>query len=211
MKKAYIFDMDGTLADSMTSVWGVLPIQFLEERKLAYPDDILKRIIALGVPGMIRYYKEHFDIKETPEEMLNWFIQKGLSLYQTSIPAKPYAKEALTRLKEQGVSLNVLTGSPHSFLDPWAKRVGLESLFDNLWSVDDFPLHKANPKLYLHVSKLLGVAPADCVMVDDSIPPLVAAKEAGWQTVGIYDVVNAHAEAEMRAVSDRYIYSFEEL
>lgn len=211
MKKAYVFDMDGTLADSMTAVWGVLPLRFLDDRGIKYPDDLLKNVIALGVPGLIAYYKAHFDIKETPDEILTWFLQNGRGMYENTIPAKPFAREALLALKAQGASLNVLTGSPHCFLDPWMERVGFSDLFDNAWSVDDFPITKADPKLYREVARRLGVRNGDCTMVDDSIVPLVAAKKAGWKTVGIYDGVSAGNEAEMRRIADAYIYSFAEL
>ena len=210
-RKAYVFDMDGTLADSMIAVWGVLPLQFLDERKIQYPNDLLKKVIALGVPGLIRYYKEHFEISETEKEVYEWFLQTGRPYYENTIPAKPFTKELLQKLKKEGASLHVLTGSPHAFLDPWVRRVGLEDLFDNLWSVDDFPINKSNPDLYTQISAKLGVAPEDCVMVDDSNVPLIACKKAGWQAVGIYDVVSKNNEAEMRAIADRYIYSFEEL
>ena len=211
MSRVYVFDMDGTLADSMTAVWGVLPLQFLDDRNIPYPDDLLKRVIALGVPGLIKYYKEHFDVRETPEEIYTWFVENGRGMYATSIPAKPFAKEKLLALKAQGASLHILTGSPHVFLDPWVKRVGLEELFDNLWSVDDFPINKSQPDLYKEIAKRLGVENAECVMVDDSNVPLEAAKAAGWKTVGVYDEVSKDNETEMRKIADKYIYSFEEL
>ena len=211
MSKAYVFDMDGTLADSMISVWGVMPLQFLKERNIPYPSDLLKRVLALGVPGLIKYYKEHFEISETAEEIQAWFISYGRDLYATSIPAKPFAKEALLALKAQGASLHILTGSPHVFLDPWVKRVGLEQLFDNIWSVDDFPVNKSHPELYKEISKRLGVPEKDCVMIDDSNVPLETAKLAGWKTIGIYDEVSKNNETEMRKIADKYIYSFEEL
>lgn len=211
MKKAYVFDMDGTLADSMTAVWGKLPLQFLDERNIPYPNDLLKKVIALGVPGLVKYYKEHFGVQGTEEEIYDWSIQTGKPYYENVIPAKPFVKELLQKLKQEGASLHILTGSPHSFLDPWARRVGLVELFDNLWSVDDFPINKGNLDLYSQISQKLGVAPENCVMIDDSNVPLIAAKKAGWQTVGIYDTVSKDNEKEMREIADRYIYSFEEL
>lgn len=211
MKRAYVFDMDGTLADSMTAVWGVLPLKFLDDRNIAYPDDLLKKVIALGVPGLCKYYKEHFDVSETDEAIKTWFIENGRGMYERNIPAKPFAKEALQALKAQGASLHVLTGSPHVFLDPWVKRAGLEGVFDNLWSVDDFPINKADPALYKEIARRIGVENGNCTMVDDSNVPLEAAKAAGWKTIGIYDEVSKNNEAEMRKLADRYIRSFKEL
>ena len=209
--KAYVFDLDGTLADSMTKVWGVLPLQVLDERGIVYPKDILNKVVALGIPGLIRYYKQHFDIVETEEEIYAWFMSRAQILYQTTIPAKPFVEQALRVLKSNGASLHILTGSPHSCLDAWLARMPFKDLFDNVWSVDDFPINKGNPDLYTEISKRLGVAPENCVMVDDSNVPLTACKKAGWQAVGIYDIVSKDNEKDMRALADKYIYSFEEL
>lgn len=211
MKEVYLFDMDGTLADSMQAVWGVLPLQFLDERKIAYPPTLLREVVALGVAGLIKYYKEHFHITESENEIYEWFIKSGKGLYETSIPAKPFARELLIALKARGASVNILTGSPHSFLDPWMKRTGLDHIVDNAWSVDDFPINKANPDLYLQIARKFGVPPANCVMVDDSSVPLIAAKQAGCRTIGVYDEVSKGNEKEMRAVADKYSYSFQEL
>ena len=58
MKKAYIFDLDGTLVDSMARGWSVI-FRFLDERGVKYPSDLVKRVITLGIPGIAKYYKEH--------------------------------------------------------------------------------------------------------------------------------------------------------
>lgn len=211
MKLAYVFDMDGTLADSMPIAWGKGLLRFLDERNIRYPDDIIKRVIALGIPGMARYYKEHFDIPETTDGIIAWFMEHLQPLYENEVPAKPHVKEVMLALKKRGASLHVLTGSPHSFLDPFMKKEGLIELFDNAWSVDDFPMNKANPEIYRIISERIGVPCANCVMVDDSNVPLQAAKQAGWKTVGIYDEISKDNETEMRKIADRYIYDFEEL
>ena len=209
--KVYVFDLDGTLADSMPVVWGTMPLRFLDERHISYPNDLLKQVIALGVPGLVDYYKKHFDLHETPEEIYAWFIQSGKTHYETTVPEKPHTKETLLALKARGASLNILTGSPHVFLDPWVRRLGIENWFDNLWSVDDFPVNKANPDLYLEIARRLGVDTSACVMVDDSIVPLAAAKKAGWKTVGIYDEASKNKERDMRELADTYVYTLKEL
>lgn len=211
MKEVYLFDMDGTLADSMQMAWGVLPLQFLDERGISYPDTFLKDVVALGVAGLIRYYKERLHVKERAEEICRWFIQRGKALYESEIPAKPFAKQLLLDLKAKGASVNILTGSPHAFLDTWIKLVGFDTIVDNAWSVDDFPFNKANPELYLHIASNFGVAPSACTLLDDSIVPIETAKKAGCKTIAVYDEISKNAETEMRAVADRYIYSFKEL
>lgn len=210
-KKAYIFDLDGTLIDSMTIGWNHVLLKYLDDRGIAYPADIISQVIALGFKGIVQYYKTHFPLQESEEEVFSSLINGMQELYNNVFLAKSNVEETLRALKKRGARLNVLTASPHSFLDPCLKRLGLTDLFENLWSLEDFPTTKADPKIYELAAERLGVAPSDCVMIDDSISALRPAKEAGLATVGVYDEISASREAEMRALADKYIYNFKEL
>lgn len=208
MQKKYVFDLDGTLVDSMPH-WCKLT-DFLTERGIEYPPDLIKTIIALGLPRAAQYFKDHFPLTETVEEIYQSFIDRYVGFYEREIPAKDGVIETLSALKERGVSLNVLTASPHVFLDPCLKRLGIYDLFDNLWTVEDVG-SKAESATYLEVAKRLGVKPEDCVLYDDSVAPLVPAKAAGWSAVGVYDDFSGRYEDEMRKIADGYIYNLKEL
>ena len=210
-KKVYIFDLDGTLIDSMTIGWNRVLLKYLDDRGIAYPSDIISQVIALGFKGIVQYYKTHFPLQESEEEVFSSLINGMQELYNNVFLAKSNVEETLRALKKRGARLNVLTASPHRFLDPCLKRLGLTDLFENLWSLEDFPTTKADPKIYELAAERLGVAPSDCAMVDDSISALRPAKEAGLATVGVYDEISASREAEMRALADKYIYNFKEL
>jgi HAD superfamily hydrolase (TIGR01509 family) len=211
MKKAYIFDLDGTLVDSMPLAWKWVLFKYLDDRNIKYPKNLIREVIALGFDGMAKYYKEHFGIEDSWEEIVADFKKNLQGLYDEVIPAKPFVEEVLKILKERGHSLNILTGSPHCFLDPCIKRLGLEKYFDNMWSGDDFPMKKDDPKIYGLVAERLGSACENCVLVDDSVVPLRAARAAGWQTVGVYEEISKEFEKEIREYSDLFVYSFKEL
>ena len=211
MKKAYIFDLDGTIVDSMTCGWVEMLTGFLAQRGIAYPDDLVKRVIPLGVAGCAKYYREEYGVTESVEEIVSIFRETLREKYEKEILAKPNTEVALQALKAQGVSLNVLTASPHVFLDPCLKRLGLFDLFDNVWSSEDFSLTKADLEIYQVVADKLGLQKSDCVMVDDSIAVLRVAKKAGFQTIGIFDEFSSDMQTEMKETADRYIYDFLEL
>lgn len=211
MKKAYIFDLDGTLVDSMTCGWVEMLTGFLSKRGIAYPDDLVKTVIPLGTVGCAKYYREEYGVKESVEEIVAIFQETLREKYENEILAKPNAEQVLNVLKSNGASLNVLTASPHVFLDPCLKRLGLFDLFDNVWSVEDFALTKADEEIYRVVADKLGLKRQDCVMVDDSIAVLKVAQRAGFQTVGVFDEFSSDMQQEMKEVSDRYIRDFLEL
>ncbi len=210
-KKAYIFDLDGTLLDSMTMGWQRVLLGYLDEQGISYPSDIIKRVVALGLKGVAKYYKENLLVDGSEEEIYNAIIEMMREQYATVIPAKGNVEALLKKLKGEGASLNVLTAGIHSLFDPCLKRLGLDKYFDHAWSTEEFAYTKADPALYKEVARVLGVAPKDCVMVDDSITALRPAKEAGFWAVGVYDEVAKDYEKDMRALCDLYIYDFDEL
>ena len=143
------------------------------------------------------------------------FVERAVALarpeYEYHIPAKKYVKEKLVALKNNGHSLNVLTASPHSVLDACLKRVGLYDLFDNVWSCDDFHCSKAETKIYCDVAEKLNQKIENCCFVDDNVNAVSTAKKAGMIAVGVYDDSSGEFVEEMKKVSDRYIFGFNEL
>lgn len=210
MKKVYLFDLDGTLVDSMPS-WIQSATGYLDERGIAYSPNLIKDVVALGLLGVARYYKEQLKIEETVEEFMQTFKERTRVKYEREISAKSGVIETLKTLRARGEKLNVLTASPHVFLDPCLKRLGVYDLFDNVFSSDDFTAPKSEPALYGEVASRLGVRAQDCIMVDDSLAVHRAAKEAGVITVGVYDEYSANCEKELRALCHRYVHTLEEL
>ncbi|MBE7085778.1 MAG: HAD family phosphatase [Clostridiales bacterium] len=209
-EKIYIFDLDGTLVDSMR--YGVeLSLGFLKKNGIAYPDDIVTNLTPLGFRGVAKYYEEHFGTKMSADEIFAYFQECLTDVYTHQIPAKNNVEKALKVLKSKGCRLNVLTASPHDLTDACLKRLGLYDLFENVWTIEDFATTKADPKIYDEVARLLNAKKAECIMVDDNLHVLQTAKGAGMRTIGVFDETSAETELQMRAISDKYITDFAEL
>ncbi len=205
----FIFDMDGTLIDSMDAFGGAM-IRFLEDNNIEYPSDIVKIITPLGFKGSAEYFLTLGSKKSIPE-MLTDFTEYMIEPYTKTIPEKEGVTETLLRLKKEGHSLNVLTASPHVTLDPCLKRLGLYDLFENVWSCDDFNMTKSEPEIYVEAAKRLGTTVSECIFIDDNVNAVKTAKKAGMHAWGIYDKSSDSYVDEMKEVSERYIYSFSEI
>jgi HAD superfamily hydrolase (TIGR01509 family) len=209
--KVYVFDLDGTIIDSVSSV-KELTYRFHTERGITIPEDIMATILPLGYPKTAEYYVKAYHLQETPKEIEKYLIGQMTKNYEERIPAKGSADEVLRALKERGVILAVLTASPRIFLDPCVQRLGWASLLDYTWSVEEFNKTKGDPTLFTDVANLLGVKAEECCMIDDSAHSLRSAGAAGWKTVGIYDEVsNADILEEMYAVSDVFVRDLKEI
>ena len=124
--KTYLFDFDGTLVDSMPTYVGVMK-RILDENGISYGDDIVKIITPLGYRGTAEYYKT-LGIAMSVEEMVETMHRYATVEYELNIPAKSNVVSVCRELKARGNSLNVLTASPHTALDPCLKRLGLKYL-----------------------------------------------------------------------------------
>lgn len=209
-KKAYIFDFDGTLVDSMPS-WSAKMINVLEKNNVEYPDDIIKIITPLGDFGTAKYFRENLGLNMTDEQMISMMDEYALSKYRDEIVLKEGVFEYLKYLKSQGLSLNVLTASPHKMLDPCLRRNGIDMFFDNIWSCDDFGTTKSNPDIYTKACEKIGCKPDEAAFFDDNITAVKTASSAGLFTVGVYDKSSEDFTDEIKAASDIYITAFSDL
>ena len=206
--KAYIFDMDGTLIDSVYAL-DQSTRAFLDPLGIDYPDNIVEIITPLGYTGAAEYIQSLG--VNLPVDALTAIMKEGMiKEYVESIPAKPFAIEVLKKLHSEGHKLCILSASPHFLIDPCVKRLDMEKYFDFIWSTDDLGLKKSEEKIYTEVAKLLGFDVDECVFVDDNLTNIKTAKAAGMQTIAVYDLTSAGSADEMKKVADRYIYSFEE-
>ena len=210
MQKVYIFDLDGTLIDSMPVGIGIV-LGFLKEKGIDYPDDIVTTLTPLGYKGSAKYIADHLSGGGQLEQIYEYFQAQTLRAYGKTIPLKAHVKETLEGLKAQGYRLNVLTASPQLLTDICLKRLGVYDLFDNVWSIDAFGLTKADEQIYIEVAKRIGVAPEECIMADDNLHVLKTAKKVGMATVGVYDESSKDVMEEMRAIADKYVVDFADL
>ena len=134
-----------------------------------------------------------------------------LDAYFYTIPAKSNVISVLQELKQQGVSLNVLTASPHITLDACLKRLGMWEIFDNIWSCDDFNTTKADPNIYVMAAERMQTTVENVLFLDDNIDADKTAKSAGMWVCGVYDDSSKDYVEQMKAATDFYIYDFKEL
>lgn len=206
----YIFDMDGTLIDSMPAYCGAMK-RFLEKHNIDHPNDIMKIITPLGIAGAAKYFIDSLKADIPSEDIAREVLDDMYIAYTTTIPAKDEVIKTLRKLKDDGHSLSVLTASPHMTLDPCLKRLGLYELFDFVWSCEDFGTTKSDVNIYHMAAERLGTTAENCIFLDDNCNAVATAKESGMTVYGVYDASSEEYIDEMKSISHRYIYSFDEL
>ena len=204
--KCWLFDFDGTLVDSMPT-WAGVHIRALQDAGIAVPAGFVETITPLGNYRAAQYTLS-LGVKEPLEDYLQRVSRALYNEYTTNILLKPGVKAFLQQLKAAGVRLEVLTASPHLYVDPCLQRLGVFDLFEHVWSIEDFGLTKAQPEIYRAAAARLGLTPSECTMADDNLTALKTAKAAGMRTAAVYDDSAKGTEAEKHAICDVYIECF---
>ena len=208
--RTFLFDFDGTLVDSMPVYSGEMK-RILDERGIAYGDDLIKIITPLGFVYTAKYYIETLGLQMEEDALVALMKEYMIEAYSTRVPAKANVPDVLRALKDMGCSLNVLTASPHDTLDPCLKRLGLWKLFDNVWSCNDFGTSKSDPEIYRMAAQRIGVPVEEVIFLDDNYNADKTAREAGTQVWGVYDNSSRDSTEEIKSVSDHYITDFSEI
>ena len=205
--KAALFDLDGTLLDSL-GVWADIDRAFLAERGYDIPVDYVASIRGLSFIQTAQYTKERFHLPESAERIADIWHEMCFDAYAQRVQIKPGAKEYLQKLKGCGCRLAVVTTLTKELYEPVLRRNGIYGLFDVFATTDETGLEKKSGAVYLLAAKRLNVIPEDCAVYEDITEGLLGAKAAGMKAVLVYDFHNRDALEENRALADKYIESF---
>ena len=209
-KKIYVFDLDGTLVNSMPRYEaGMLSI--LDEAGIAYGDDLIKIITPLGYTKTAEYYINELGLDDSVANIVSKMENKLVYEYSNNIFLKPGVNEYVRRLHAEGARLFVLTASPHIVTDVCLKHNGIYDLFETVWSVEDFGLSKSGTELFYEVARRIGCKRDEINYFDDSLIALKNAKKSGYITYAVYDRHEPDEIEIMKKEYDIFVGSFEEL
>ncbi|MBQ2714955.1 MAG: HAD family phosphatase [Clostridia bacterium] len=186
MIEAYIFDFDGTLADSMPT-WSEGMMQAIKKSGVEYPENIIEILTPLGDVGGTKYLEKMPGMKYSAEELRQMVVEYTTPRYLEKVQAKESVIEYVKSLKKLGKKTAVLTASAHSRIDGCIKRWGLWDSFDLVRTCDDYAMTKANPKIYDEIAQELGVEKNKIAFFDDNLEVIRTVKQAGMFAVGVYD------------------------
>ena len=208
--KGAIFDVDGTLLDSMT-VWYHITDRFFKDRGLVMTDENAERYREMTLEESLPLIREEFNLDMTMDEVWAEFRRLAGIEYENNIAMKPYAKEYIEKLRADGVKIAVATSGYEQLCKSAFKRLGVIGCIDAYAFSSEVGVNKGNPDIYLLAAKRLGLSPKECVVYEDIALGINGAKKAGFETCAIYDDTNAAQTDELKRLSDHYITGWKEL
>ncbi len=208
--KGAIFDLDGTLLDSMW-VWGRIDKEFLGERGFEVPPDYQRVIAGLGFRETAEYTIKRFCLEERPEDIIEEWNRMAQKMYHEEVGIKPGVRETLKYLKEQGIHLGVATASYGSLFKECLIRNGVHDFFEAFTETKEVERGKGFPDVYIKAAEKIGCIPEECIVFEDVHTAIRAAQAGGFYTIGVYDAKSGDSWEEIKRDSDLAIRGFKEL
>ena len=205
-----IFDIDGTILDTM-GVWKEITLKFLKNKGIVPTDKEMVNYRDLSMEETMRYTKEQFNLSESVEELKAGFEKLSREKYINEVPAKPYVKEYMEKLKSEGVKIGVATSGYPELWQHALKRLGMLHLIDGFALTSETGVNKSHPDVYLLAAERIGVEPSRCMVFEDILSGIIGAKKGGMMATAIYDDLNKAQTEEFKKLADRYIVSWKEL
>lgn len=207
--KGAIFDLDGTLIDSMW-VWEKIDYDFLSKRNLTFPDDLRVNIEHLSFVEVAKYFKHRFNLNENIEDIMQEWNDMAYSEYSTNVLLKPHAREFLLVLKSMNIKTAIATSNSRLLMNAALKNNGITDMFDAITTLDEAGKVKNSPEIYLLSAKRLNVQPSECIVFEDILPAVKGAKAAGMKVIGVHDSYSEFQKEDIVRTADKYISDFQE-
>ena len=208
--KGVIFDLDGTLINSM-SVWENIGDDFLKSKGKVPPDNLSEILKTMSFQESSRYFIDKFHLNLSVDEVISEFNSLVEDKYKYEIELKKYVLEYLKKLKSKNIKMCIVTATDIELSKAVLTRLKILNFFEFILTSDEVDISKNDPRIYIKAAEMLGYLPNDIVVFEDALYCVEAAKKAGFYVVGIEDESAREDREEIKRVSDIYIESFEEL
>ncbi len=205
--KGAIFDLDGTLVDSM-GVWHRIDDEFLGRRGFPADESYKQAVKTMKYETAAHYTIERYGLSETPEEVMAEWDSMALHEYRYNIKCKPGAAEFLNELKKRGIKIALATVSHRALLEAVLKGNHIFELFDVLTDVSQVSRGKEEPDLYWFAAKQMELEPEECIVFEDVLLGIDSAKRGGFYTCGVKDHSSYAEELEIRRLADCFVENF---
>lgn len=208
---AAIFDLDGTLLDSVW-VWREVDRAFFEELGISEPEDYARAIQGMSFRETAEYTVRRFGLDRTAEEVMDGWMRMTAEAYAHQVALKPGALSYLRALKRAGVKLAVASANREDLFGPTLRRCGAWELFDAVCtSAEVGDAGKGDGALFALAAEKLGVVPGECVVFEDTLEGVQGARRAGMGVYAVRDAGNDHHPEKIAALADGVMDDFTQM
>jgi len=208
--KGAVFDVDGTLLDSMF-IWDSVAADFLLAMGVAPGPELNAELNAFGGHEIPGYLRSKYGLAMTPEEIGYGMYEMLEEFYFYKAMPKSGVFAVLDALRGRGVRMCAATATDRPLIEPALRRCGLLEYFGRVFTCGEEATSKSRPDIYLRAAAFLGTEIKDTVVFEDALYAVKSAKAAGFPVIAVHDDTAADDREEIQGLCDRYFASMDEI
>lgn len=207
---AVIFDLDGTLIDSMW-VWAKIDEVYLGQFGIGADEFSEAEVEGMSFTETAQYMKERFQIQDDVEKIKADWNQMALEFYKSQVPLKEGVREFLDYIEALGMKMGIATSNSHELVDIVLEAHGIRSKFGAICTSCEVEKGKPYPYVYEKVAQDLGVEPKRCLTFEDVPNGVLAAKRAGMISCAIRDRQDKEMEERLRQEAHYFVENYRDI
>ena len=204
-----IFDVDGTLLDSMF-IWDTIGEAYLRSIGYQPKENLNETFKNMSLHQAACYYQTEYGVTLSIDQIMDGVNAMLERYYRFEVPLKPGVAELLERLRQSGVKLCIATATDRHLVEAALDRCGVLSCFGEIFTCNEVGHGKDEPDIFEVALRFLGTRREETLVFDDALYAVRTAKEAGFPVAAVYDS-HERSQAEVRARSDLYLEDLTQL
>lgn len=208
--KALIFDLDGTVVDSM-GIWREIDIAYLKRHGHELPEDLQDSIEGMSFYDTAKYFQKRFQITDSLEQIMDDWNQMAFQKYSEEVPLKEHIPTLLQYCKKHQIKLGLATSNSRKLATEVLQQRGILQYFDGIMTGCGKLASKPAPDIYLACARELCVSPDECLVFEDLPAGIIAGNRAGMKTCAVFDEYSKHLDEEKHNLANYYINSYSEI
>jgi HAD superfamily hydrolase (TIGR01509 family) len=210
MIKGAVFDVDGTILDSMP-IWYNVGNIYLDSLGIAAEQGLSDKLFSLALNDGADYLNERYGLHKTRQLIIKEIGDIVSEFYRNSVPLKKGAGDFLEKLNSAGIRVNIATAGDLRYMKAAFDRLGVSGYFNKFFTCPELNTSKNEPYIYLKASEDFECSASDVYVFEDADSAAKTAKDAGFKVAGVYDEAFEDFQDELKRISDIYITDYNDL
>ena len=206
MIKLAIFDLDGTLVDSM-HYWSIAPLDYIKEKNIdiTIDQELSDKFLSMSLVESAIYFKENYGITDPIDEICLDIDKKMEYYYLNYVELKPGILDLIKKLDNLGIKMAIATATDHFLVDEVLDKLNINKYFTYTLTSTEVGSSKQKPDIYLKIAEHFNATPEESMIFEDLPYGIISGNGAGFHTVGVYDKPSVHHQKTIKKNAKLYV------